>query len=229
MTFCSNQLNGRCVASVLTAVGALRVSIGPPIMVSVFGRHGFLSSFISAVAAKAGTAGWHTASKCGRSPVLADQLEELDQIIDIVVEVEAAVRQRHQLRIAPVGDVDVAAREQALDRPAQQRRIVARHRRDDQQARTLVDAFAGEMLELPERLAENDLLVDAHVLAADPDAVDAEFRLAARRGGMGEDLEARGDHRPHRAVTPGIGGIVEPAGAEPASLLAPARKERWTS
>jgi hypothetical protein len=34
-------------------------------------------------------------------------LEELDQIIDIIVEIEAAVAQRHQLRVAPVGDVDV--------------------------------------------------------------------------------------------------------------------------
>ena len=33
MTFCWNQLCGRWVATVLTAVGALRVSIGPPIMV----------------------------------------------------------------------------------------------------------------------------------------------------------------------------------------------------
>ncbi len=136
MTFCSNQLNGRCVASVLTAVGASRVSIGPPIMVSVLGRQRFLSWFISAVAAKAGTAGWQTASMCGRSPVfVADELEELDQIIDIIVEIEAAVGQRHQLRVAPVGDVDIAARQQPLDRAAQQRRIVARHRRDDQQPR----------------------------------------------------------------------------------------------
>ena len=91
MTLFSNQPNGRCVASVLTAVGASRVSIGPPIIVSVLGRHWFLSAFISAVAAKAGTAGWHTASRCGRSPVLLPiVLEELDQIIDVIVEIEAA-------------------------------------------------------------------------------------------------------------------------------------------
>src|SRR3712207_7450946 len=38
------SLCGRCVASVLTAVGAFRVSIGPPIRVSVFGRQAFLRS-----------------------------------------------------------------------------------------------------------------------------------------------------------------------------------------
>ena len=53
----------------MTAVGALRVSIGPPIIVSVFGRAGCLSAFMIAVAAKAGTDGWHTASMCGRLPV----------------------------------------------------------------------------------------------------------------------------------------------------------------
>jgi hypothetical protein len=91
MTLCWNQLCGRWVASVLTAVGALRVSIGPPIMVSVFGRQGILVGAHQRVAAKAGTAGWHTASMCGRSPVARRSLEELDQIIDIIVEVEAAV------------------------------------------------------------------------------------------------------------------------------------------
>ena len=85
------------------------------------------------------------------------------------------------------------------------------------------------MLELPERLAEQDLLVDRHVLAADVRHFDPELGLAARRRGMGEHLEARRDQRAHRAVSQGIGGIVEPAGAKPASLLAPARKERCTS
>ena len=68
MTLFWNQPCGRWVASVLTAVGASRVSIGPPIMVSVLGRHLALSAPMIAVAAKAGTEGWHTASMCGRSP-----------------------------------------------------------------------------------------------------------------------------------------------------------------
>src|SRR3546814_16618399 len=69
ITFCSNRACGRCVASVLTAVGALRVSIGPPIIVSVFGRQGLRSALISAVAARHGTEGWQTASKIGRAAV----------------------------------------------------------------------------------------------------------------------------------------------------------------
>ena len=91
MTLFWNQACGRLVASVLTAVGAFRVSTGPPIMVRVRGRHCALSAAIKAVAANAGTEGWHTASTCGRARELADALEELDQIIDIIVEVEAAL------------------------------------------------------------------------------------------------------------------------------------------
>src|SRR5207237_3298704 len=62
------------------------------------------------------------------------------------------------------------------------------------------------------------LLLDRHRLAADPGRLDAEFRLAARRGGMGENLEACRHHRPHRAVAPGISGIVQPSGAETCEL-----------
>jgi hypothetical protein len=64
----------------------------------------------------------------------ADMLEERDQIIDIIVEIELARPPAAPLlRIAPVGDVDVMAGQHPLDRAAQQRRIMARHRRDDQQ------------------------------------------------------------------------------------------------
>lgn len=45
-----------------TAVGATRVSIGPPIRVIVRGWHGSLSAAIIATAASVGTQGWHTAS-----------------------------------------------------------------------------------------------------------------------------------------------------------------------
>jgi hypothetical protein len=90
---------------------------------------------------------------------------------------------------------------------------VAGHRRDDENVRAFVMPLAVEMLELPEGLAEQDLLVNRDFLAADVRGFDPELRLPARRGGMGEDLEARRDHWPHRAVTPGVGRIVEPAGS----------------
>ena len=199
------------MATVLTSVGAFRVSIGPPIMLSVFGRQGFLSALISAAAAKAGTEGWQTASMCAPGP---DMLQELDEIVDIVVEIEAAVGERDQLRVAPVGDVDVVAGHHPLDRAAKQGRIMAGHRRDHQQLRPGRSALLPEMLQLAERLAEHDLLVDRDLLALDDDPLDPEFRLAARRRGVGEDFERRGDDRAHLRIAERIGRILHPAGAE---------------
>ncbi len=43
---------------------------------------------------------------------------ELDDVVDIVVEVEVAVRQRHLAGIGPVGDVHVMVRQERLDRAA---------------------------------------------------------------------------------------------------------------
>ena len=53
----------------LTLVGEQRVSIGPPIIVSVLGVQGWLSRFMIAVAAKTGTDGWQTAMTCAPSPI----------------------------------------------------------------------------------------------------------------------------------------------------------------
>ena len=44
-------------------------------------------------------------------------------------------RERHVARVVPVGDVDVVVGQHRAHGVAQQRREVARHRRDDQHAR----------------------------------------------------------------------------------------------
>ena len=144
----------------------------------------------------------------------ADDLEELDQIVDIVVEIEAPLLERHQLGVAPVGDEDVVAGKHPLDRAAQQGRIMARHRRDDQQLRAAFDALAAEMLELAERLAEHDLFGDRHRLAVDDGCGDAEFRLAARRRDVREYVKGRCNDRPHMRVSERICRVLHPAGAD---------------
>ena len=65
--------------------------------------------------------------------VRPERMEDVDEVVDIVVEVERAFADRHHARIGPVGDVDFGMRQHRLDRAAQQRRIVAGHRRHDQQ------------------------------------------------------------------------------------------------
>ena len=58
MTLFSNHSMGLFVARLLTAVGLLRASIGPPIMVMVRGV-GSPRLAISEIAASTGTVGWH--------------------------------------------------------------------------------------------------------------------------------------------------------------------------
>ena len=64
--------------------------------------------------------------------VLREMLDHLDQVVGVVVEVEITVAQRNVARVDPVGDVDVVLGQHVGDRAAQQRGVVARHRRDDQ-------------------------------------------------------------------------------------------------
>jgi hypothetical protein len=64
----SNQENGFSVARSLTAVGDLRGSIGPPIIVIVFGSFGSLAEAISEIAASTGTVGWQTEITCTSGP-----------------------------------------------------------------------------------------------------------------------------------------------------------------
>ena len=66
---------------------------------------------------------------------------------------------------------------------------MARHRRDDQQLGVAGHALAREMLQLPERLAKQDIFVTGTIFLADHGGKQPEFGLAARRRGMGEHVE----------------------------------------
>ena len=124
-----------------------------------------------------------------------DEGEELNQVIDVVVEVEAPRAHRHVARVGPVGDEHLARFHDALDRAAQQRGIVTAHRRDDQHSgRVYGQALAGEAAQVAERLVVHDRLGHRVRLARNRDRFDAEGGLAARLCGVGEDFErARGD------------------------------------
>ncbi len=69
--FCSNHSIGLDIASLLTAVGLMRQSIGPAISVRLAGVASCLSSDINATAASAATVGWHTASTWPPGPSAA--------------------------------------------------------------------------------------------------------------------------------------------------------------
>jgi hypothetical protein len=125
----------------------------------------------------------------------AEHVQHRDQIVDVVVEIEAALGERHHARIRPVGDVDVVAGQHRVDGAAEQRRVMARHRRDDQELLLVGRLVAAGLLEI-EELAEgplpDDALMDREALAMDEGRGQPEFRLAVaacralekfRRGG----------------------------------------------
>ena len=119
--------------------------------------------------------------------VAAEEMQDADDVVDVVVEIEAARGDRHHPRIDPVGDVDVVVGQERLDRAAQQRGVVARHRRDDQHLGLRpprhVAEHALEMQQPAERPLPDRRDVDRRALAADHDGIDAPVGLAvaARR------------------------------------------------
>ena len=101
---------------------------------------------------------------------LADHLDELDQMSDIFVEAEAAVRREGRRAVVPVGDVDVVLGQHGADGAAQQRREMARQRRDQQHARLLGVDVLLEMQERAERRDMRRLLAHLDLAVADGDA-----------------------------------------------------------
>ena len=114
--------------------------------------------------------------------VRAERADELGHIGDVVVEMERAGGDRHQPRVDPVGDPDVVIRQQRTHGVAQQRRVVARQRRDDQHARIGRSLQFRryqplEMQQPAERLVDLDFLDDRHVDIADVRGLEPELRL----------------------------------------------------
>ena len=120
--------------------------------------------------------------------VAIDGLQVADEflhVVDVVVQVELAIRQRHQAGVLPVSDVDLVVLQHGLDRVAQQGGVVARQGGHDQhhglgfelgQGRGIVRETL-EAAQLAKRLVDFDALVDGHVGLVDLDGADAELWL----------------------------------------------------
>ena len=147
---------------------------------------------------------------------------EGDDIVDVVVEVEIAVGERHFAGIGPVGDVDVVLGEQRLDRATQQGGEVAAHRRHQQNLGVAPRRVAVEVEKVAERLAQQDLFVDLDVLVIDEGSFQAKCGLPEVLGEPRHDLGAGRD----RLAEPGFGqgivgagvGLLEGIGPEPDGL-----------
>ena len=129
--------------------------------------------------------------------VAAEHVQDRNHIVDIVIEIELALRRRHHARVRPIGDVDVMIGQKRLDGAAQQRGEMARHRRDDQKFRLRplrrMCKRALEMQEPAERPFPDRGDVDRHALAADQRRGDAPFRFAVTACRAFEQFAGRGD------------------------------------
>jgi hypothetical protein len=103
-----------------------------------------------------------------------DGLEKIDDVLDVFVEAEPAVRPRDVADIVPVGDVDVVIGEQRAHGRAQQRREMSRQRRHQQHARLRGIDILLEVQQRSERRDPCRLLVHRDFLVAHHRAVDVE-------------------------------------------------------
>ena len=145
--------------------------------------------------------------------VAAEHVQHLDDVIDIVVEIEAALGQRHHPGIGPVGDVDLMGRQKGFDRAAQQRRVMAGHRRHDQHTRLRRTQrprqLAIEIQQAAERLFPYDADFDRRAHAVDFGVVEAPFGLAVAARGPLEQFAAGGDGFAELGVRPRIERILK--------------------
>jgi hypothetical protein len=145
--------------------------------------------------------------------VAAKEMQDRDQIVDVIVEIEAAVRQRHHARVDPLGEVDVMVGQKALDGAAQQCRIMPRHRRHDEEARLrparrMLERTL-EMQQAAEGPLPGDRDVHRDVATAHHGGVDIPLGLAVAPRRALEQFEARGHGLAELGVSPRVGRVLE--------------------
>jgi len=130
--------------------------------------------------------------------VAAERVQHRNHVVDVIVEIEWPLRQRHDAGVAPFGDVDVVIGQKGLDGAAQQGRKMPGQRRDDQQprlrpARRMLE-YAFEVRELAEGALPNAGDTHRHPLAANQRRGNPPIRAAVAAGRTLEQLRRRG-HR----------------------------------
>jgi hypothetical protein len=145
--------------------------------------------------------------------VTAERMNHLDHIIDVVLEIETALRHRHHAGVGPVGDVDFMTRQKRFNGAAQQRRIMPGHRRDDQHARLRraqrLGELALEVQQAAKRLFPNGLDLDGNAHAVDFGIVQTPFRLAVTARHAFEQFATRSDRFAELGVGPRIERVLE--------------------
>jgi 2-keto-3-deoxy-L-rhamnonate aldolase RhmA len=168
----SNQSIGLAVARSLTLVGLTRQSIGRVVVLCHQGHRGQRRH--------AGLAHRH---QVGAG---AKQFSEGDDMLDVLVQAEAAFGQWHLAGVAPVGDVDVVVGQQGAGGVAQQRGEVARQRCHDQHlgpagVDRVAQVVADEALQRAEGFVVHRHLAHRHLALAHTHRFDAERRSLVRQ------------------------------------------------
>ena len=163
----------RSWASWLTAVGERRVSIGPPIRIIERGRAGIVLRL------HARDCGEHRHGRLAHRhdvQVRPERAEHRDQVVDVVVEIEAAGRQRHHAGVGPIGDDRPGG---SAGRPRPCRAGASRNgptsaRRSGASAAAVPAARWPRSKEITpaERALPDDPLRDRHALAVDASVVE---------------------------------------------------------
>src|SRR5215813_5053909 len=122
----------------------------------------------------------------------ADRLEKVDEVLDIVVETELAIRERYVARVVPVRDVDIMISQHGVRGGTQQRREMPGQRRHQQHARLRGGDILLEMQERSERRSVDRLLAHRNLTIADYHGVDAERRSVMSELGAGNQLTGSG-------------------------------------
>ncbi len=146
--------------------------------------------------------------------VRPELVAHVDHVVDIVVEVEGALGQRHRARIGPVRDVDLVMGKHCLHRAAQQRRVMARKRRDDEQLLLRRHALhrgglALEMDEVAERAFPDDPFGHGNGLAVHLRLVEAELRFAVAPGRRLENVDGGRQRLVRHAFGEGIERVAQ--------------------
>ena len=75
--------------------------------------------------------------------LLLQMANEFLHVVDVIIEMKFAIRERHKAGILPIGDEDFVALQHGAHGVAQQSRVVARQRRNDQYSRLAFEAGEG--------------------------------------------------------------------------------------
>ncbi|MPL93310.1 hypothetical protein SDC9_39436 [bioreactor metagenome] len=151
----------------------------------------------------------------------SEEAHEIDEIEGVILDVELALAHRDVAGVVPVRHVDFTVRQQARHGGAEESRVMARHRGDEEHAAGhLRPALHLEMHERPEGFVEQRLDLDGVVAAVDagnradpPVGLDHHPREAA----LGHPAPGREqlEHRMGRQPPDRVGGHGPRRGAHP--------------